>query len=220
MYPALRRLVARGLLTVEETVSSGGREQRLYHATEAGRAVHLDWLRRPVDPATVVHDLGLHLMRFVMMENNLEREEVLAFLKAVADALGDFVALMERYLAANSPADRPWAEKPAPQHGRLALEHGIATHRVSLQWARSAMEALARPGSPHTLPPPGPDHPARTGGNGGLRPAGPAWHRHPRGIWVCSCQSGLLSWFCSEYVVKDDVGDSGDRHGGDYFERG
>ena len=24
----------------------------------------------------------------------------------------------------------------------------------------------------------------------------------------------------SEYVVKDDVGDSGDRHRGDYFERG
>ena len=91
-------------------------------------------------------------MRFVMMENNLEREEVLAFLKAVADALGDFVSLMERYLASDSPADRPWAEKPAPQHGRLALEHGIATHRVSLQWARSAMEALARPDPPHLLP--------------------------------------------------------------------
>ena len=41
-----------------------------------------------------------------------------------------------------------------------------------------------------------------------------------RGTWVCSCQSRLLSWLCSEYVVKDDVGDSGDRHRGDYFERG
>jgi hypothetical protein len=80
---------------------------------------------------------------------------VLAFLKAVADALGDFISLMERYLASTSPADRPWAAQPAPQHGRLALEHGIATHRVSLQWACSAMEALAKPDPAHLLPLPG-----------------------------------------------------------------
>ena len=166
LYPALRRLVSRGLLSVAEKVSAGRRRLRLYQVTEAGRAAHLDWLRGPVDPATVAQDLGLHLMRFVMMENNLERKEVLAFLNALADALGDFVDLMDRYLT--SPADRPWAEKPAPQHGRLALEHGIATHRVSLQWARSAIEALARPGPPHPLPPPGSGHPARTGGNGGM----------------------------------------------------
>lgn len=169
LYPALRRLVGRGLLSVDSRVSAGRRRLRLYQVTEAGRAAHLDWLRGPVDPATVGRDLGLHLMRFVMMEGNLEREEVLAFLKALADALGDFVDLMDRYLAA--PADRPWAEKPAPQHGRLALGHGIATHRVSLQWARSTMEALASPGPQPPLPPPSSGHPARTGGSGGLRPA-------------------------------------------------
>jgi DNA-binding PadR family transcriptional regulator len=152
LYPALRRLVSRGLLSVAENVSAGHRRLRLYQVTEAGRAAHLDWLRGPVDPATVGRDLGLHLMRFVMMENNLEREEVLAFLKALAHALGDFVDLMEGYLT--SPADRPWAEKPAPQHGRLALEHGVATHRVSLQWAHSAIEALASPGPPQLPPPP------------------------------------------------------------------
>jgi PadR family transcriptional regulator AphA len=150
LYPALRRLVSRGLLSVDDRVSAGGRKLRLYQATEAGRAAHLEWLRGPVDPATVAQDLGLHLMRFVMMENSLERDEVLAFLKAVADALDEFVSLMERYLASSSPADRPWTAQPAPRHGRLALEHGIATHRVSLQWARAAMEALARTG-PATL---------------------------------------------------------------------
>lgn len=145
LYPALRRLVSRGLLSVDERVSAGHRMVRLYHVTEAGRAAHLDWLRSPVDPATIGLDLGLHLMRFVMMENNLEREEVLAFLQALADALGDFVSAMEGYLASDSPPDQPGAARPTPPHGRLALEHGIAIHRVSLQWARSAMEALAKP---------------------------------------------------------------------------
>jgi DNA-binding PadR family transcriptional regulator len=138
MYPALRRLVARGLLAVEDSVSRLGREQRLYHATEAGHAVHRDWLRRPVDPATVVHDLGLHLMRFVMMEDELDREEVLAFLKGLADALEGFISGMERYVTTVAPSDR--------QHGLLALEHGIVIHRASLEWARTAIAELAGPG--------------------------------------------------------------------------
>ena len=137
LYPALRRLVTRGLLSVEETVSHGRRELRLYHATEAGRAVHLDWLRQPVDPARVVADLGMHLMRFAMMENQLEREEVLAFLRSLAGALDAFVSGVEEYLASGAQSGR--------RHAELALQHGIAMHRASLDWARSAIAALAVP---------------------------------------------------------------------------
>lgn len=137
MYPALRRLVARGLLTITETVSRGRREQRLYHATEAGQAVHLDWLRQPADPATVSRDLGLYLMRFVMMEGRLDREEVLAFLEGLAEALEGFISGVERYVATVAPSDR--------RHGLLALEHGIVVHQASLDWARSALAALQRP---------------------------------------------------------------------------
>jgi DNA-binding PadR family transcriptional regulator len=141
MYPALRRLVARGLLSIEETTSRGRRELRLYHATEAGRAEHVDWLRQPVEPATVVHDLGLHLMRFAMMENQLEQDEVIAFLTSLADALEGFVSGTEKYVASGAQSAR--------RHAVLALEHGIAVHRTSLDWARSAIAALtAQPGPP------------------------------------------------------------------------
>lgn len=135
LYPALRRLVGRGLVSVEEQVSANRRQVRLYHATEAGRAANLDWLRRPVDPASVVNDLGLHLMRFVMMENYLERAEVLAFLTSLADALDGFVSGVERFLGSGRPMTR---------HGRLAVEHGAAMHRASLAWARSTMAELGR----------------------------------------------------------------------------
>lgn len=137
MYPALRRLVARGLLTVEEKVSRGRRELRLYHATEAGRAVHLEWLRRPVDPATVSHDLGLHLVRFVMMEYQFDRKEVIAFLDGLADALESFISGMERFIASGAPS--------RPRLAVLALEHGVAVHQASLDWARSARAELGRP---------------------------------------------------------------------------
>ncbi len=128
------------MLSVEETVSAGRRPMRLYRVTEAGRAAHLDWLRRPVDPATVAQDLGLHLMRFAMMENEVEREEVLAFLGSLSEALDGFVSGVEAYLASGAQSGR--------RHAELALQHGIAVHRASLEWTRSALAALAAPDSP------------------------------------------------------------------------
>jgi len=136
LYPALRRLEARGLLRAEK-ISTGRRAQHMYHVTGAGRAVHLDWLRQPVVPDRVGADLGVHLMRFALMENQLPRPAVLAFLQALADALEGFVSGMERYVASGAQSGRPLAE--------LALEHGIAVHRASLEWARSALKTLAGP---------------------------------------------------------------------------
>jgi len=138
LYPALRRLEDRGLLQAEKTVSSGRRAQRVYCVTEAGRAVHLDWLRQPVVPDTIASDLGLHLMRFALMENNLPRQAVLAFLGDLAGALEGFVSGVEQYVASE-------IGQSLPRHAVLALDHGIVMHRASLEWARSAMAALAEP---------------------------------------------------------------------------
>lgn len=137
LYPALRRLEHRGLLQAEKKVSSGRRALRLYHVTDAGRAAHLDWLRQPVVPATVGSDLGLHLMRFALMENQLPRQAVLAFLADLASALDSFVSGMERYLASGA--------QPQSRHAELAVQHGIAIHRASLAWARSALAELTEP---------------------------------------------------------------------------
>jgi DNA-binding PadR family transcriptional regulator len=138
LYPALRRLEARGLLCAEKKVSSGRRALRLYHVTQAGRSAHLDWLRQPVAAATVAADLGLHLMRFALMEQQLGREAVLAFLNALAGALDSFVFGLERYLASGAQSSHRQAE--------LAIEHGIAVHRASLEWTRSALAELAESG--------------------------------------------------------------------------
>lgn len=142
LYPALRRLAERGLLHAEEQVSSGRRALRLYQATEAGLAVYLEWLRKPVVPETVGTDLGQHLMRFSLMENYLERAEVMAFLADLGDALDGFVRGMEQFTASRQETLR--------EHALLALEHGIAIHRASLEWVRSATAALGE-----TAPVPG-----------------------------------------------------------------
>jgi DNA-binding PadR family transcriptional regulator len=132
LYPALHRLEQQGLIQAQSGQSA--RQRRVYEPTEAGRAVHLAWLRIPVAAATAPGDLGLHLMRFVMMEHVLSRAEVLAFLRSLADALAVFVANLEKYTIA---ADFP------ERHPGLALEHGLEVHRASLRWAERTIAALS-----------------------------------------------------------------------------
>jgi DNA-binding PadR family transcriptional regulator len=139
LYPALRRLEERGLLHAEKQVSSGRRALRLYQVTEAGLGVYLEWLRKPVVQETVGADLGQHLMRFSLMENYLERAEVIAFLADLGAALDGFVRGMEQFVASR--------QETLGQHAVLALEHGIAIHRASLEWVRSAMAALGETSS-------------------------------------------------------------------------
>jgi len=137
LYPALRRLEERGLVQAQAPSAQNGqsaRHRRVYEATEAGRAVNLSWLRTPVEPATVARDLGLHLMRFVMMEYLFSVEEVVAFVRSLAGALAEFCAELERYTAATGLSDR---------HPRLALDHGLSVYRASLRWAEDTDAALS-----------------------------------------------------------------------------
>jgi DNA-binding PadR family transcriptional regulator len=133
LYPALRRLEAKGLVQAVDGAGESARRRRVYEPTEAGRTAHTAWLRAPVDAATVSPDLGLHLMRFVMMEHAFSRPEVLAFLGDLQDALAAFIASLERAAETAQAGDR---------HPALALDHGLAVHRASLRWARETIAAL------------------------------------------------------------------------------
>jgi hypothetical protein len=109
------------------------RRRYVFEATEPGMAAHLSWLRAPVRPETVARDLGLHLMRFVLMEHLLDRQEVLGFLRGLAEPLAAFTDELERHAAAVGPGTG---------HPRLALEHGVAVHRASLDWTERTIAAL------------------------------------------------------------------------------
>jgi DNA-binding PadR family transcriptional regulator len=140
LYPALKRLERGGLLRSGLAVAAGRRQRRVYHATVAGLAAHLAWVRQPVQPQTIAQDLGLHLMRFVFIAGLLPNREVLVFLDSLADALDALVAELERF----SVAVRAGAATGAGDavHSVLALDHGIAVHQASLAWARRTRHAL------------------------------------------------------------------------------
>jgi hypothetical protein len=116
----------------------------VYEPTPAGRAAHATWLRTPVEVSTVARDLGLHLMRFVMMEHASSREEVLSFLDNLRDALAAFTAGLERYAGATAQLD--------DRHPGLALDHGLTVYRASLRWTRHAIAALRAAPAPSPQP--------------------------------------------------------------------
>jgi DNA-binding PadR family transcriptional regulator len=136
LYPALDRMERRGLLRSQlPPPAEGGRPRRLYHLTQDGRQAHLGWVREPVGPETVSQDLGLHLLRFVMMADVLPEDEVAEFLASLRAALAGFVASLEQAAGATDPGGNPYAA--------LALDHGLAVHRASLAWTDQAIAKLA-----------------------------------------------------------------------------
>jgi PadR family transcriptional regulator AphA len=137
LYPALGRLERRGLLVSAALPRAGhARPRRRYQLTEDGRQAHLDWVRQPVVPDTVAQDLGLHLLRFVMMAQVLPEETVVGFLTSLRTALAGFVGSLEQQADAIETAGNPY---PA-----LAVEHGLAVHRASLAWADQAIARLTQ----------------------------------------------------------------------------
>jgi len=136
LYPALRRLERKGLIRSEAASAPAvraARRRHVYEPTAPGRAAHAGWVCMPVEAATVSRDLGLHLMRFVMMEPLLPRAEVLQFVCSLRDALAASVADLERFVATSSFDNR---------HAGLALDHGVAIHRASLEWAEQTIATL------------------------------------------------------------------------------
>lgn len=136
LYPALARLERRGLLrSAALRPAAGGRPRRVYELTPEGRQAHLGWVREPVRPETVAQDLGLHLLRFVLMADVLPTDEVLGFVASLRAALAGFVAGLEQASAG--------ADVKANVAARLAVEHGLAVYRASLAWTEQAISTLA-----------------------------------------------------------------------------
>ena len=113
LYPALRRLELKGLIQIQAPADGHGqsaRHRHVYEPTRTGQAAHINWLRTSIEPATVSRDLGLHLMRFVMMEHLLSTGEVLTFLQNLAGAGADHPS------GAIQRRRRPYRPPPAPCH--------------------------------------------------------------------------------------------------------
>jgi DNA-binding PadR family transcriptional regulator len=140
IYPALRRLERRGLVTATSG-SKTLRPKQVYHLTNAGRAELRHWVGLAVTRAEVIGRDGV-MLRFVFVEQMLGTAATLSFLRELERVLEAYIPELQAYYDTSAVAMPPGA--------RLALKGGIDQYRSQLLWARDGIDQFARLASDET----------------------------------------------------------------------
>lgn len=131
IYPALRALESRGLITGTVRGSGSLRPTREYRISQAGRAVFKRWLRLPVTREHVIWHMDELLLRFGFMEALRAPQETLRFLNAFHDEVSRYGLELEAHYESHADS--------MPLHGALALRCGIEGYKALARWARDAI---------------------------------------------------------------------------------
>jgi DNA-binding PadR family transcriptional regulator len=136
IYPALKRLEARGLVRGTVETSTGLRQRRMFRNTVKGQAALKAWLRRPLTLDDVIRRLDELMLRFSFMDRTLGESRSVAFLQALVGRIADYIPSLQQYLEAHAPE--------MPRSGRLALECGVYGYEAQLKWAKAALSTYER----------------------------------------------------------------------------
>ncbi len=131
IYPALRRLAARGLArgTVEESTSL--RRRRVFRITSKGMAAFKAWLLKPVTRDDVIRRIPDLMVRFSFMDQTMGEERTERFLDEFAGEMAGYIPSLQQYLESHA--------SEMPLSSRLALECGIQEYESRLRWARASI---------------------------------------------------------------------------------
>lgn len=150
IYPALRRLEARGWVERVSASGEGGKEGRSrqpFTLTEAGRQELVRWLEEPLAEADVETRLSDRLLRFAFMDRNVPRTVTIEFLRKLEEGLAARASrLRRRYdeMRANWPVHT----------GILSMLLGVETMEAQARWAgtaRAELETSSPPGAPEIV---------------------------------------------------------------------
>lgn len=136
IYPALKRLEARGSLVSELVDTPGDRSRRVYSVSDGGRKALRHWLSRDVTVEEFEQDPRLPILRFSLLgaiqpsREHLHRllESLEASARQYAEDLEGFVRTLEEL------------EDPFPA---LALDHGRTGLLATVEWAQRTRDALS-----------------------------------------------------------------------------
>jgi DNA-binding PadR family transcriptional regulator len=131
IYPALRRLEQRGLITGSVERRQTLRPRKTFKPTRRGSRALESWLDQPVSRDDVAFRLDELLLRFAFMANRPGPDRTRGFLKDLTRELDRYIEDLQRELEALPPGP--------PPHPRLAVECGIESYRAHARWARRAL---------------------------------------------------------------------------------
>lgn len=133
IYPALERMEKAGWITGVIENPKHLRARRVYRLTKQGRGILKAEFEKPLTRDDITHRMDIILLRFTFMTPLVGRPATLAFLHQLAE-------LLEAYGRELRHQARQLVH--APLEARLALEHGIASYRLHLNWARKSLRKL------------------------------------------------------------------------------
>ena len=134
IYPALKRLEARGLVEGEVDSTMELRPKKLFRPTAEGSDTLRAWLVREIERPDVERRLDELMLRFAF-------HHLLDGLDESRRFLATLLAEVERYVGELERQADGFPEQ-APIHPRLALAAGIAQYRACAHWARGAIRKL------------------------------------------------------------------------------
>jgi DNA-binding PadR family transcriptional regulator len=139
IYPALRRLEARGWIAPASAAAPNPENRRgrqVFRLIPAGETALKEWLSRPLTKDDVVLRTPELMLRFAFMDGCVPRSTVLRFLDDFGQALASYVAELRSQLQQMS--------SKFPLHtGVLAFQLGIEQMEVQINWARQSRSRLS-----------------------------------------------------------------------------
>lgn len=141
IYRVLKRMEADGWVLAEQIGQDGRPDKRAYAVAEAGRAELIAWLRGPVQPEAVRHELAVKI-RGAAFDDAPGRA---ALAGEVERYRAEHEATLQRYLIGERRDFPPDAELDAGQRlQHVVLRGGIAYERMLLDWLDEVLITLRK----------------------------------------------------------------------------
>ena len=138
IYPALKSMVAEGLVTVDD-VRGGVRAKKIYKLTEAGERRLRRWLGVEARPQVIRNELLLK----VFFGDRAERGVVAAQVAAERERQEEN---LERYEAALRRMETEHARHPAMPYWRMTVRYGMAEAGALMAWCEETFAELEKRG--------------------------------------------------------------------------
>jgi DNA-binding PadR family transcriptional regulator len=136
IYPALRRLEDRKLVSGKVVAGTGLRVRKVLTLTPAGSAALTRWLAQPVELSDLANRLPELMLRFAFLEGVAGRAATLRFLLSFQQQVVSYIPSLQKHLQDHA--------SQMPLSGRLALENGILGYQAQLQWASHAIQVYTQ----------------------------------------------------------------------------
>ncbi|MFI9271028.1 PadR family transcriptional regulator [Kitasatospora sp. NPDC052896] len=138
IYRVLGRMETDGRLAVELVPQSGRPDKKLYSVAEPGRAALAAWLRQPVEPETVRHEMAVRIRAAAF-------DDPAALIPEVERHRAAHAELLDRYLTGEQ-RDFPDLDALDTQQQlqHVVLRGGIEFERMTLAWLDDVLATLHR----------------------------------------------------------------------------